>query len=135
MPESDLSSLEDPISSPGSLRERSLSGAGWSASSRLVQTGLTYSAQFVLARLLTPQDFGAIALISVITGFAAIFAEFGLGAALIQQKELSPADISTAFRFSVASGAGLSILLWVAAPLVELFYAVPGLAGLTRLLS
>jgi PST family polysaccharide transporter len=96
---------------------------------------LTYSAQVVLARLLTPQDFGAIALITVITGFAAIFSEFGLGAALVQQKELSHGDVSSAFRLSVALGGGLSILLWLAAPLVERFYAVRGLTGLTRLLS
>jgi PST family polysaccharide transporter len=96
---------------------------------------LTYSAQIVLARLLTPQDFGAIALITVITGFAAIFAEFGLGAALVQQRDLSHAEISSAFRLSAVLGAGLSILLWAAAPLVERFYAVRGLAGLARLLS
>lgn len=117
------------------LRERSLSGAGWSASARLLQTGLAYSAQIILARLLTPEDFGAIALITVVTGFASIFSEFGLGAALVQQRELSDADMSAALRLSVGLGAGLSLLLWVAAPFIERFYSVPRLAVLMRVLS
>jgi PST family polysaccharide transporter len=101
----------------------------------MLQTGLAYSAQLILARLLSPQDFGAIALITVITGFASIFSEFGLGAALVQQRDLGPADVSAAFRLSIALGTVLSLLLWMAAPLVERFYDVPRLAGLTRVLA
>ena len=96
---------------------------------------LNYIGQVIIARLLVPADFGIIALITVFIGFAAIFSDFGLGSALIQQRDLGDDTISAVFRFSVFGALFLTGSLWAAAPIMEDFYGVEGLRGLTRLLA
>lgn len=90
---------------------------------------------FILARLLTPEEFGTIGMIIVFTGFAGIFVDFGFSTALIQKLEITQKDINTVYFINLASGFLLSLLFFFLAPLIAEFYEKPILTILTRSLS
>lgn len=76
----------------------------------------------VLARLLTPEHFGLISMVTAITAFAEMFKDLGLGTATIQQKEITHEQISTLFWINTGVGAGIMAALAMAAPLISWFY-------------
>ncbi len=90
---------------------------------------------FILARLITPEEFGIIGMIAVFTNFAVIFVDFGFSTALIQKKNMSKQDIDTVFFVNVISGSFLSILFFVMAPLIADFYGEPDLEIFSRAIS
>lgn len=90
---------------------------------------------FILARLVTPDEFGTIAMITVFTGFAIRFVDFGFSAALIQKKEVSKEDVDTVFFFNLTSGILLTGLFFFLSPLIADFYQVDSLNTLTKVLS
>jgi PST family polysaccharide transporter len=90
---------------------------------------------FILARLLTPEEFGTIGMIAVFTGFAGIFINFGFSGALIQKFEVTQNDINTVYFINLASGLFLTGLFFFLAPLIAGFYEKPILTILTRSLS
>lgn len=96
---------------------------------------LLFGVSVVLARLLEPSHFGAIAMVTAFTGFAGILLDLGLGTALIHKEEPSPQDLATAFWTNLAVGAACSAALVLAAPLLARFYEQPELATLTRVLA
>lgn len=89
----------------------------------------------VLARLLTPEDFGLLEMTVVITGFLALFGELGFGAALIQRENITDAHASTVFWLNVLTGVALGALLALGAPWIARFYREPRLLPLTLVLS
>ncbi len=89
----------------------------------VVQTATT----MVLARLLSPQDFGLMGMVVVVTGFLALFRDAGLGMATIQRLEVTHEQTSTLFWINVAVGAILATLCVALAPLVVRFYHEPRL--------
>lgn len=93
----------------------------------IVRQGIQFAFSVVLARLLVPEDFGLLAMLYVFTGLASAVAEGGLGAALIQRIENSPAEESSVFAFNALIGLIMALLLWVAAGPIEALYARPGL--------
>lgn len=89
----------------------------------------------VLARLLTPEDFGLIATATIVTGFAELFVQFGFGQGLVQKKEISKDDVGTAYTSSLVLGLGFGLLLVFTAPLIATFFEQPELTGILRLLA
>ena len=85
----------------------------------------------VLARLLVPEDFGLIAMISVFTGFAGTFTQIGLGAALVQNQNVEERHYSSVFWLNVATGFFLMICVAASGPLIAAFYSEPRLSNLT----
>lgn len=83
----------------------------------------------VLSRLLSPEDFGLIAMVAVVLNMATLFADFGLSLAGIQAVELSPAQKSNLFWLNCAAGLGGMMLLSLGSPLLALYY------GETRLVE
>ena len=81
----------------------------------------------VLARLLSPEDFGLQGMVVVVTGFLALFRDAGLGMATIQRLEVTHEQTSTLFWINVAVGAILATLCAALAPLVVAFYHEPRL--------
>jgi PST family polysaccharide transporter len=81
----------------------------------------------VLARLLSPQDFGLQGMVVAVTGFLSLFQDAGLGAATIQRLEVTHEQISTLFWVNAAIGTALALLCVAAAPLVVAFYHEPRL--------
>lgn len=114
-----------------SLGKKAISGFVW----RLLQNAGTQIVSFVvsilLARLLTPSDYGLIAIINVFINIANVFIVTGFSSAVVQKKELSETDKSTMFFASAALGFVLYGLLYAVAPYIALFY---GEMALTRML-
>lgn len=117
------------------LKERALKATIWSALDVFLRQGLRFIFTVVLARLIAPDQFGIVALLSLFTGLAGAFVDSGFAPALIQRQHTSHADESTVFWFNVATGAAATLVLAAAAPLIANFFSQPVLAPLTRLIS
>lgn len=118
-----------------SVREEAVGGIAWTGAARSARLLLQFAATVVLARLLTPEDFGLVAMITVLTSFALLFGELGFSAALIQRPELSEAHRSSVFWLTLGLGALLSVAVFAAAPAVAGFYREPQLEPLTRVVA
>ncbi len=112
-----------------------LRGASWKLTSQiLVQVGRV-GFVLILARLLTPNDFGLVAMALVITGFVIAFADLGLGAALVQRQTIDERDRSTVFWIGLGAGLVLTVAgIALAVPLAK-FYGEPAVQGLMAALS
>jgi O-antigen/teichoic acid export membrane protein len=115
-----------------SLRDRTLRGLGWSGLSQVLRQGLQIGISILLARLVAPSDFGALAMVMVFAGFAASFSDLGLGAALVQKQDAQPRHAATVFCLHLAVGIVLALLLAGTAPLIAGFYHNPRLTALCR---
>lgn len=117
------------------MREQIVSGVTWNVLSRAVNGMLQMAVTILLARLLDPSDFGLVAMVLVVTGFAGLFGDPGLAAALIQKREIEERHLSSVFWVNLLAGASLTALLLSLAPLVEGFYQAPHLSPLAALVS
>jgi PST family polysaccharide transporter len=89
----------------------------------------------ILARLLSPEEFGIVALVTVFVVFFNLLSGFGIGAAIVQNQTLSEKEVEFLFFFSLILGLGLSISFFLMAPLVAAFYKENALVDISRLLS
>ncbi len=117
------------------LKGRSVRGGlltlGSQGTTFLIQTVSTV----ILARLLTPADFGLVAMITAITGLAQAFADLGLSEATIQCEEISQGQISNLFWINVSIGLALTLITAALAPVFVWFYREPMLRDITLLMS
>jgi O-antigen/teichoic acid export membrane protein len=117
------------------LKGRSVRGGLVTLTSQGVQFIMQSIATIVLARLLTPADFGIVAMVTVITGLATSFADFGLSEATIQRKEITHGQVSTLFWINFAIGLGLTLFTAALGPALAMFYREPRLIRIALLLS
>lgn len=117
------------------LKGRSVRGGLQTLTAQGTQFLLQTMATVVLARLLTPADFGLVAMVTAVTGLAIMFADLGLSEATIQRKEISHAQVSTLFWINVAIGLVLVLATAGLAFVLAWFYAEPRLKNITLLLS
>lgn len=100
-----------------------------------VSTVVQVTSTAILARLLTPADYGIIAMVAAITSFAGLFQDFGLSSATIQKKYLTSEQQSNLFWLNVTTGAALTLVVAACSPLVSWFYGRPELTAVTVALS
>lgn len=117
------------------LKKKTLHGFGWSFADNIGNQGITFLVTLVLARLLTPADFGLVAMIAVFTAISNTFIDSGFTTALIRKMDCTQKDYSTVFYFNLAVGFILFIALYLAAPALSLFYKQPELTDITRVLA
>ncbi len=84
----------------------------------------------VLARLLTPKDFGLVGMVTAFTGVLTLFRDFGLSSAAIQRATVSDEQISTLFWINMLVGALLAVFCVALAPIVAAFYHEPRIFGI-----
>jgi PST family polysaccharide transporter len=89
----------------------------------------------VLARFVSPADFGVVGAALIVIGVSTMFSRLGLGPALVQRPELEQRHIDTAFTASVLLGLGLGGAMWLVAPLAAEFFRIPSVAPVLRALS
>lgn len=89
----------------------------------------------VLARMITPEDFGVVAIATVFISFFAILSDLGLGAAIVQKQDLTSEDLSSLFSFSIYLGLILTFFFFIASTGIALFYKNTILLFVCRLLS
>src|SRR5437660_1879771 len=92
------------------LKGRSVRGVTVTLTSQGAQFLMQSISTVVLARLLTPADFGIVAMVTAITGLGQAFADFGLSEATIQRTEINHDEVSTLFWINVAIGLGLMLV-------------------------
>jgi PST family polysaccharide transporter len=103
------------------LTKSTLSGFAWQYTSFISQALLQLIVLAVLARLLSPEDFGVLGLAMIFVGFAALFSQLGVGPALIQRSELTPIHIRVAFTLSILLSLIFTFLMIPVAPWAAVF--------------
>ena len=96
---------------------------------------VTFIVSIVLARLLTPEDYGKVALITIFITIMQVFVDSGLGTALIQKKEADDIDFSSVFYFNLVVCLVLYIIMFVSAPFIAKFYNDVSLTLIIRVIS
>ncbi len=119
----------------GSLKERTKAGVIWSGLSTFSNQGLSFIFGIILARLLTPSDYGIIALLMVFISVISIFVDSGFSVALIRKEEKKKEDFDTEFYFNIIVGACCYCFLFVLAPYIADFYDIPLLNPILKVLS
>jgi O-antigen/teichoic acid export membrane protein len=127
--------FRDATEAPGDLKRSTVRGGSLVLLSQGVVFVLTLGATMILARLLTPSDFGLVAMVLAVTAFATQFRDLGLSQATIQRTTITDAQISTLFWINAALGLALSALTAAAAPLLARYYGDPRLVPITLALA
>lgn len=112
-----------------------LSNFFWRFFERCGAQGVTFIVSIVLARLLDPDVYGTVALVTVFTTIMQVFVDSGMGNALIQKKEADDLDFSSVFFFNMAVCSLLYLIMFIAAPFIAAFYKMPELTSVVRVLS
>ena len=115
-----------------SLKKKTVKGVAWTSMNQVLNIGFGFVIGVILARILSPEDYGLLAMIAVFNGIAAAFIDCGFGAALIRKPDLTENDNSTAFYFNIVAGLVLYGIIWLIAPWVSIFYDKPILTQLLR---
>lgn len=118
-----------------SLKRQAFVGVGWSAIERFSVQGVGFIVQIVLARLLTPADYGIVGMIAIFLQVSQVFIDSGFGNALIQKKECTEKDFSTVFFFNLLISVILYIALFLFSPAIAAFYNESILIPVTRFLA
>lgn len=92
---------------------------------------ITIAATSIMARLLTPNDYGLVGMVAFVTGFVSMYKDLGLSAATIQRSEISSEQISTLFWVNLLLSVGLALFTAAIAPLVAWFYGESQLTWIT----
>lgn len=116
-------------------KKKVLSNFMWRFMEHCGAHGVSFVVSIVLARILAPEDYGSIALVTVFTSLLQVFINSGFGIALIQKKDADDLDFSTVFFFNVAMCLILYGLLFLTAPLIAAFYEMPELTSIIRVLG
>lgn len=117
------------------VKKESLNGFFWSAIEKFSNQGIRFLVGLVLARILSPSDFGAIAIMTVFISISDSFIDSGFGKALIRKNDRSEVDFSTVFYFNIIVATTLYILLFVLAPWISVFFKNPILCPVLRVFS
>ena len=117
------------------LSRRSVRGGAFTGAGQGAQMAIKIVAVGVMARILTPEDFGLIAMMTVVVGFLGIFSDAGLGSATIQRERITHAQVSNLFWVNAAMGCLLASVLFASAPLIAAFYGDARIVGIARGLS
>ncbi len=111
------------------------SGFFWRLFERIGVQGTSFILSLIIARLLNPEDYGTIALVTVFISIMRVFIDSGMGNALIQKKNADDLDFSTVFFFNIVIGCILYIVMFLIAPLIAAFYNDSDLDSVMRVLS
>jgi O-antigen/teichoic acid export membrane protein len=113
------------------LKSRTARGGALTLASQATRFAISMSATVVMARLLTPADYGLIGMVAVVTGFVTLFKDMGLSAATVQKEDLTAAQVSTLFWVNVGLSAAVMLVTAAIAPAVAWFYGEPRLTLIT----
>ena len=113
-----------------SIKNKVIRGVAWSAVEKFARQGLLTLFSILIARQLTPADYGLVAMLSIFLVIAQIFVDSGFVEALIQKQDRSEVDFSTTFWFNIGVAVVVYLLLVGISPFVAIFYGVPLLEDL-----
>lgn len=117
------------------LKELSIRGGAVTLVTQGISYCITVASTVILARLLTPQDYGTVAMVTALTGFVSLFRDLGLSGATIQSRSISHDQASALFWINVGLGTLVMVTIMALAPIVAWFYQKPQLKLITVGLS
>lgn len=118
-----------------SLGNKMFKGALWNAFERLSSQSVQFVVNIILARLLTPEDYGVIGLIVIFIVISEVFVDSGFTKALIQKKDRTTEDISTVFLFNLLISICCYIVLWLSSSFIADFFEISILKILLRVMA
>lgn len=119
----------------GELKDKAISGVKWNAIGRFSTQGVNFIIGLILARLLSPSDYGVVGMVGIFFAIAQTFIDSGFGSALIRKNDCTDTDYSTAFYFNIIVGLICCILLCVVSPFIANFFNTPILKDLIKVMS
>ena len=114
------------------LKQKAVKGMAWSALQRYSMMFIQFVSGIILARLLTPYDYGCIGMLMIFMILAEAFIDGGFGSALIQKKNPTQTDYSTIFFWNMGLSVVLYAVLYLSAPAIARFYGIPLLSDVLR---
>lgn len=117
------------------LKEKTVSGVGWSAADNLISYAVSFIVSIILARLLTPDDYGLLGLIGIVTAISTTITTAGFNNALIRKKSPTNDDYNTVFIFNLLTSIVLYVVLYFLSPAIARFFGRSELVALTRVSS
>ena len=114
------------------LKQKAVSGMIWTSIQKFSKMGIGFISGIILARLLTPYDYGCIGMLSIFMVLAESFIDGGLGSALIQKKRPTQVDYSTIFYWNLGLSFAMYFILYFSAPAIARFYNIPILCEVLR---
>ncbi len=118
---------------PSELKNKVVKGAFWNFFENLAHLGIGFIFSIILARLLSPKDYGAVAMLAIFIAISNTFVNSGFSTALIRKPDRTELDNSTAFYFNIFVGIACYILLFLISPIVADFYNMPILSPVLKL--
>ena len=118
-----------------SLKGKTLKGTFWSSIERFSAQGVGFLVMVIMARILTPSDYGLVGELTVFIAISQALVDSGFSQALIRKQDRTETDNSTVFYFNIVVGLVLYLILYACAPLIAKFYGEPILTPMTRLIS
>jgi teichuronic acid exporter len=118
-----------------SLKQKAVSGMLWSFSDSMSTQVVQFVVGIVLARILSPAEFGLIGMITVFLAITQSLVDSGFGQALIRKKDADDADFSTVFYFNLIAGIFFFAIFCLLAPIIARFYSQPELTDISRALG
>lgn len=117
------------------IKSEILSGLFWKFSERILAQGVSFLVSVILARILTPYDFGIVAIVLIFISLANVFVTSGFSTALVQNKNADKVDFSTNFYCSLLVSIVIYFILFITAPYVASFYNNDQLCMVLRVFS
>ncbi len=114
------------------LKQKAASGVVWTSIQKFAGMGISLISGIILARLLSPEDYGCIGMLSIFMVIANSFIDGGFGSALIQKKRPTQEDYSTVFFFNMGMSVLMYFILFFSAPSIARFYKMPLLSAVLR---
>ena len=115
-----------------SLKNKTVKGVAWSSIDNVTQYGVSFVVSIVLARLLSPDDYGLIGIIAIFTAVCSTFIYAGFGTALIRKKDATDEDYNTVFLVNLVTSLFLYAVIYLCSPLIADFFKREELIVLTR---
>lgn len=118
-----------------SLKHKAIKGVLWSAVDKLMIRGAGFIISIIIARILSPSDYGLIGMIAIFMALSNLLIEGGFSQALVQKRDRTQTDFSTAFFFNVIVGIVCYCVIYLIAPLIGSFYSAPDIVDILRVLG
>lgn len=117
------------------LKRKTIRGFFWSSVESILSQGLGIVFGIFLARMLSPDEFGILGMITIFISVSQVFVDSGLSQSLIRKQNCTTADYSTVFWVNMVMGLLFYLIIWIAAPYIAAFYKNDQLVSVTRITS
>lgn len=118
-----------------SIKDKTVKGVGWSFVDNIASSGITFFVGLILARLLTPAEYGIMAMITIFIAVSNSIIDSGFSNALVRKINIQRIDYNTVFFFNLVVSFMMYLLLYIAAPAISTFFKEPILVEIVRVIG